>query len=111
MSGKKMARETNAATLKLAMLRRLPRRTSATGQVVWPAMPSLLDHYVKALGAIFAALGRTFSEAELARVREIMQSHIEPAFKASPHSTVVVDYYTQAPPSTALTYTVSHRII
>jgi SAM-dependent methyltransferase len=111
MSGKKVARETNVAVLRQAMLRRLPRRTAASGQVIWPAMPSLLDHYVRALGAIFASLGRTFSAAELDLVRENMQKHIEPAFKASPHSTVVVDYHTQAPPSTALTYTISHRVI
>ena len=111
MSGKKSSRETNAAILRQAMLRRLPRRSAASGQVIWPAVPGLLDHYVRALGAIFASVGRTFSEAELGVVRENMQKHIGPAFAASPHSRLIVDYRTQAPPSTALDYTISHQVV
>lgn len=111
MSGKKAPRETNATVLRQAMLRRLPRRTAASGQIVWPAVPSLLDHYVKTLGTVFASLGRVFSAAELDRVRENLQKHIDPAFKASPHSRVIIDYHTQPQPSTALDYTVSHQVV
>ncbi len=111
MTGKKAQRETNPAILQKAMLRRLPRRTGATGQILWPAAPSLLDHYVRALATIFASLGRMFSDAELTLVRENLKKHLEPAFGASPHSKVVVDYHTEAPPNTALTYTISHRVI
>jgi SAM-dependent methyltransferase len=93
------------------MIRRLPRRSSATGQILWPSAPSLLDHYVQQLGTIFAALGRTFSAQELAKVREILEKKLKEGFRASPFSKVVVDYYTEPPPNTALTYTISHRVI
>jgi hypothetical protein len=71
----------------------------------------MVDHYVRNLGAIFAALGRTFSEAELAHVKELMLKHIDLGFAASPFAKVVVDYHTQPPPSTALNYVISHRIV
>src|SRR5262245_53212078 len=61
--------ETNPSILEKAMVRRLPRRSGGSGQVIWPAVPSLIDQYTRHLGAIFAALGRTFSEAELATVK------------------------------------------
>ncbi|HEX4334925.1 MAG TPA: class I SAM-dependent methyltransferase [Polyangiaceae bacterium] len=111
MSSKKPQIETNASILEKAMVRRLPRRTSAGGQLVWPAVPSLVDHYLKNLAAIFAAIGRAFSEEELAVVRGMLVKHIELAFAASPFSKVVIEYHTQAPPSTALNYTVSHRFV
>jgi SAM-dependent methyltransferase len=103
--------ETNPSILEKAMVRRLPRRSSGSGQLVWAAVPSLADHYTKNLGAIFAALGRTFSEAELANVKTLLLKHAELGFAASPFSKLVVDYHTQPPPSTALNYVISHRIV
>lgn len=93
------------------MLRRLPRRTVASGQVEWPAVPSLLDHYTTALGWIFSSVGRTFSLREQAKVRKILKRKIDEGFAKSPYSKVVVDYRTEPPPSTALSYTVSYRVV
>jgi SAM-dependent methyltransferase len=111
MPAKKTSGETSSAILRKAMLRRLPRRTKATGQIVWPAVPSLMDHYTRCLTSIFASLGRKFSAEETAVLRENLKKHIVPAFQVSPHSRVVVDYHTEPPPNTALTYSVSHRVI
>ena len=108
---KKSQIETNTSVLAQAMVRRLPRRTFARGQIVWPAVPTLVDHYVKALAATFAAIERTFSEAELARIREILVDYANQGFAASPFSKIVVDYETQAPPQTGLTWTISYRVV
>lgn len=107
MSSKKPEKETNASVLRQAMLRRLPRRVSGHGQVVLPAIPALLEHYVQNLGSIFAALGRPFSEQELDHVRGILRNKISEGFTASPFAKVIIDYATDAPPSTALSYTIS----
>jgi SAM-dependent methyltransferase len=111
VSAKKPQIETNSSVLEKAMLRRLPRRTAAAGQIVWPAVPSLVDHYLRNLAVIFSAIGRTFSETELADIRKMLVNHIDLGFAASPFSKVVVDYHTQLPPSTGLNYTVSHRFV
>jgi SAM-dependent methyltransferase len=110
-AAKKPDRETNPTVLKQGMLRRLPRRTSATGQIVWPVVPSLLDHYATQCHTIFAALGRVFSATEMARVKEILKDKIDKGFARSPYSKVVVDYKTDPPPKTTLTYTISYRVI
>jgi SAM-dependent methyltransferase len=110
-TSKKSQRETNPIALKPAMLRRLPRRSSATGQILWPAVPALAEHYTQQLHATFAALGRVFSPEEMKKVREILDRKLKEGFDASPYSKVCVDYYTEPPPNTALTYTISHRVI
>src|SRR5258708_2835119 len=108
---KKPQIETNSTVLEKAMIRRLPRRTTGVGQIIWPAVPSLVDHYLRNLAAIFAALGRAFSEPELEQRRGMLVNHIDLGSAASPFSKLVVDYRTQPPPSTALDYTISHRFV
>lgn len=93
------------------MLRRLPRRTSASGEVTWPAAPGLLEHYVSSLHTIFAAVGRVFTDEEIDRVRQILRRKLEQGFKASPFAKVTIKYHTEPPPSTALTYTISHAVV
>jgi SAM-dependent methyltransferase len=110
MTSKKVEKETNASVLRQAMLRRLPRRVAGHGQVVLPAIPALLDHYVQNLGTIFGTLGRPFSEEELDHVRGILKQKLDDGFKASPFAKVIVDYSTDEPPSIALSYTISHSV-
>jgi SAM-dependent methyltransferase len=107
----KKAKETNPSVLRQAMIRRLRRRVTGRGQIVLPAVPALLDHYVQALGSIFSALCRPFNDAELENVRTILRTKLEEGFTASPHAKVTVDYATDPPPSTALTYTISHTVV
>ncbi|HMJ13314.1 MAG TPA: class I SAM-dependent methyltransferase [Polyangiaceae bacterium] len=111
MVGKKTLKETNPAVLRQAMLKRLPRRIAGRGQIVFPAVPSLLDHYVHNVNGVFSAHGRLFSAEELGHVRGILQKKLQEGFAASPYAKVIVDYSTDAPPSTALSYTVSHAVV
>jgi SAM-dependent methyltransferase len=104
-------RETNQVLLKQAMLRRLPRRVSAQGEVTLPAVPSLLEHHVQTLHATFAQLGRVFNEEDTARLRKILEKKLEDGFKASAYAKVVVKYQTEEPPSTLLSYNVSLKIL
>lgn len=104
---KKPARETNQAVLRQAMIRRLPRRLSASGQMLLPAAPSLLEHYVQNLHQMFAQLGRTFSREETEHLRGILKRKLEEAFAASPYARVIVHYETDAPPKTSLTYRIN----
>jgi SAM-dependent methyltransferase len=111
MASKKAQKETNSGVLRQAMLRRLPRRIAGHGQLVLPAIPALLEHYVQSLNAIFTAYGRIFNEAELDQIRGILDRKLQEGFAASPHAKVIVDYGTDQPPSTALSYTISQAVI
>lgn len=101
---KKPSRETNQSVLRQAMIRRLPRRLGGSGQMFLPAAPSLLDHYVQNLHQMFAQLGRTFAREETEHLRGILKRKLEEAFTASPYARVVVNWETDAPPKTSLTY-------
>jgi SAM-dependent methyltransferase len=111
MAAKKAQRETNPAVLRQAMLKRLPRRVAGRGQIVVPALPSLLEHYVHNVNSTFAALGRVFSQEEIAQVRKILDEKLRQGFAQSPYAKVIIDYATDAPPSTALSYTISYAVV
>jgi SAM-dependent methyltransferase len=100
-------RETNASVVKKALLTRLPRRVSSSGQMVLPAAPALLDHYTDNLYQYFALLGRVFTKEEMDHLKGILQKKLDEAYAASPYARVVVHYETDAPPKTSLTYRMS----
>lgn len=106
-----MSVEKDPAVLKFAMMRGLRRRSSGHGEIVWPAVPSMLDQYVEWLSVAFHSLGRKFSEAEVGDLRNKLRKHLEAAFAGSPHSKVTIEYHTEAPPDTSLAYTISHQTL
>jgi protein-L-isoaspartate O-methyltransferase len=88
-----MANQHESSTpLREALSRRLARRSAATGQIQLPAVPSMIDDYVTMCGNVFAEIGRSFTEAELAHLKEALQSQLTEAFTKSPRSTIVVSY-------------------
>lgn len=97
-------RETNAAVLKQAMIRRLPRRLSGHGEMSLPPVPGLLEHYVKIFDLTWEGMGRKFNEAELNEFRSSLKARLEQAFEASPTSKVVVSYQTDPSPKTSITW-------
>jgi 2-polyprenyl-3-methyl-5-hydroxy-6-metoxy-1,4-benzoquinol methylase len=103
-SKQRPARETNQAVLRQAMLRRLPRRLGASGQLELPCAPALADHLADTLQQVFTALGRVFDDDERTHLRGVLRSKLEEGFAASPYSRLVVQYQTDAPPRTSLSY-------
>jgi len=100
-------RETNAAVLKQAMIRRLPRRLQARGELNLPAVPALLEHYVKIFDQLWESIGRKFTEAEIDEFRKSLLARLEQAFNISTSSKVVVTYQTDPAPKTSLTWNVT----
>ena len=49
-----------------AMVRRLYRRAVVSGRIAVPAVPSMIDEYVKMCDSVFRAIGVAFNEQELA---------------------------------------------
>ena len=97
-------RETNAAVLKQAMIRRLPRRLSGQGEMALPPAPALLEHYVKIFDQIWEGMGRKFNEAEIGEFRNALKLRLEQAFDSSPTAKVIVSYQTDPPPKTSITW-------
>jgi SAM-dependent methyltransferase len=103
-------RETNQTVLKKAMIERLPRRLSGSAQVTLAAAPSLLEHYVQSLHTIFAQHGRVFNEQETEHLRGILDKKLKEGFAASPYARVVVNFETDPPPKTSLSYRVATMV-
>jgi len=82
----------NSRPLREAMSRRLTRRSAVAGKIQIPAVPSMIDDYVAMCGNVFADVGRAFSDAELAKLRTLLQRQLNEAFARSPRSAIVVSY-------------------
>ncbi|HVY30916.1 MAG TPA: class I SAM-dependent methyltransferase [Polyangiaceae bacterium] len=104
--GKASKRETNAAVLKQAMIRRLPRRLQASGEMSLPAVPSLLEHYVKIFDQLWESVGRKFTEPELDEFRKSLAARLDQAFAHSSSAKVVVSYQCDPAPKTSLSWKV-----
>lgn len=81
----------------------------ATGNVVLPCLPSLADAYAERLNALWAKLGRPFSEPEVAELQASLGKLLLLGFEHSPHTVLVVQYEANPPPRSNLTYSLSLR--
>ena len=106
---KKSSREMQPSVLRQAIIRKLPNRLTAKAEILLPAVPGLVDHYVQGLAATWAALGRHFTPAELEHLKKILGDTLKQAFDASPYSRVAIAYETDALPKTSLTWHMSIR--
>jgi SAM-dependent methyltransferase len=90
--------------LREALNRRLHRRTTSEGRIVFLAVPSAVDEYVEMFKNIFAGMGISHTEEESAQLRAVLDSEMKKAFKASSRSIVAIDYH--VPFGTILNYRV-----
>ena len=84
------------------MARRLYRRSVVTGEISLPAVPGMIDEYVKMCDTLFAGVGRRFTAEQLAHVRTVLEGQLAEAYAASPRSTIVISF--NAPIGTVLNY-------
>jgi len=101
---KKGARETNATTLRQAVMRRLPQRLRAHAEYKVPPVPSLLEHYVQMFNTVWQGVGRVFTPEDLEQFRAALKQHLNEAWTASQYSRVIVSFATDPPPKTSLSW-------
>jgi SAM-dependent methyltransferase len=88
--------------LREAMARRLYRRSVVTGEIRLPAVPGMIDEYVKMCDTVFAGVGRRFTAEQLAHLKTVLEGQLAEAYTASPRSDIVISY--NAPVGTVLNY-------
>jgi SAM-dependent methyltransferase len=91
--------------LREAMARRLYRRSVAMGQITVPAVPSLIDEYVKMCNNLFASVGVQYSPEEFAQLKTVLKTQLEEAYRTSSRSNIIISFH--APFGTALNYRVN----
>ena len=76
-TNRKAQAETNPATVRLAMQRKINRKITGRGEVSFPCVPALLDAYMAKLAPLFDLLGKPFTEEELVALRKIIEGKLE----------------------------------
>jgi len=89
------------------MTRQFYHRSVVNGEISLPAVPGMIDEYVKMCGDLFAVVGRKFSDEELTQLRAVLEGQLAEAFAQSPRSSVVISY--NAPVGGVLHYQVNAR--
>jgi hypothetical protein len=86
------ARSFSPSALREAMARRLYRRSVAMGQIAVPAVPSLIDEYVRMCDNLFASVGVQYSPEEFAQLKTALKTQLAAAFRASSRSPTQPSY-------------------
>jgi precorrin-6B methylase 2 len=86
-------RSVSPAMLHEAIVRRLYRRAEVTAQITVPAVPSLLDEYVKMCDNVFAAAGVQYTAEQSAQLRTVLAAELSKAYTASSRSNIVISFH------------------
>jgi precorrin-6B methylase 2 len=97
-------RSFDVAMLREAVARRLYRRSVAMGQITVPAVPSMIDEYVRTCDNLFASVGVRYTAEEFAQLKTVLEDELAKAYTASSRSNIVISFH--APFGTALNYRV-----
>ena len=81
------------STLRDAMARRLSRRTVVEGKITVPAVPAMVDHYVKMCDTVCAIVGAQQTASERAGLKTWLETELARAYAASQRSNIVIAYY------------------
>src|ERR1700722_7069023 len=86
-------RSFSPSTLGEAVVRRLYRRAEVTQQTPVPAVPSMLDEYVKMCDNIFAASGVRYTAEQSAQLKTVLEAELTKAYTASSRSNIVISFH------------------
>ena len=81
------------AMLHEATVRRLYRRSVVTAQIAVPAVPGMLDEYVKMCDNVFAAAGVPYTAEQSAQLRAVLSTELTNAYTASSRSNIVMAFH------------------
>ncbi|ORV96582.1 class I SAM-dependent methyltransferase [Mycobacterium kyorinense] len=101
-------RSIDPSTLCEAMARRLYRRSVASGQITLPAVPAMIDEYLKMCHNVFAGLGVEVTADQFDQLKTVLVEQLAQAYTASSRSNIVISYH--VPFGTTLHYRVQPEL-
>ncbi len=107
---KQRARAEITARVREGIYLKVDRRVRGKGEMAMPCAPSLIDHYMDGLKAIFAAFGKPFTEEELEHLRGLLREQLEEGFRASAIAELRLRWETQPPPKRGIQYHIRYVV-
>jgi SAM-dependent methyltransferase len=98
------ARSFDPSVLHDAMTRRLYRRSVVSGQIAVPAVPSMIDEYIKMCDNFFAVAGVEYTAEQSAQLRTVLEAELAKAYTSS-RSNIVISFH--APFGVSVNYRVT----
>jgi precorrin-6B methylase 2 len=98
-------RSFDPSMLREAMARRLYRRAVVTGHITVPAVPSMLDVYLKMCDNFFAVAGVQYTAEQSAQLKTVLEAELTKAYTASSRSNIIISFH--APFGIAVNYRVT----
>ncbi|MGE5657114.1 MAG: class I SAM-dependent methyltransferase [Actinomycetota bacterium] len=92
----------NPDILQQAILYKINIHISARGELVFPCVPSMLDHYFQWIEQLFHALGRPLPPERRGELHQLLAHKLEEGYRASTAARVVLQYQSVHPPQTGL---------
>jgi SAM-dependent methyltransferase len=97
-------RSFSPSVLGEAVVRRLYRRAVVTTQITVPAVPSMIDEYVKMCDNVFAVAGVQYTAEQAAQLKTVLEAELAKAYTAS-RSNIVISFH--APFGISMNYRVT----
>ena len=101
-------RSFNPAKLSESVVRRLYRRAEVTTQITVPAVPSMIDEYLKMCDNVFAVAGVRYTAEQAAQLKTVLQAELANAYTAS-RSNIVISFH--APFGISMNYRVTSESV
>ncbi|HMA92738.1 MAG TPA: class I SAM-dependent methyltransferase [Polyangiaceae bacterium] len=98
--------ETNALALLQAVLRRARTRIEGSATLKLPAIPALVEYYLRMIKSQWAGLGRPFTQEQLDALQRELQTQARDAFAASPSSTLTVTSVAEPLPKMGISWSI-----
>ncbi len=102
---------TDPDQLKQAVLTGLNSWVYTRGEIAFPCVPTLLDHYTERLKLLFVTLGKPFLPTELEQLRQVLAQKLAEGFATSPYAKVIFRYESAQPPGKGMTCQITTQII
>jgi hypothetical protein len=97
-------RSFSPSTLGEAVVRRLYRRAVVTTQISVPAVPSMIDEYLKMCDNVFAVAGVQYTAEQAAQLKTVLEAELAKAYTSS-RSNIVISFH--APFGISMNYRVT----
>ncbi|HLO48852.1 MAG TPA: class I SAM-dependent methyltransferase [Kamptonema sp.] len=93
---------TNTEVLQQAILYKVNTRINARGEVVFPCIPGMLEHYLKWIDQLFHTLRQPLPPEKQTELRQLLAVKLATGFRISTASMLIFQYESVKPPHSGL---------